>query len=410
MLSAAFCNAFAAPAKLSSRSTITRTAGPAPLKRDPRIPCSRQRQQNRQQRADRRAIRLMNAIVHRQPQQIAPPCANASPSTLPIADSPPHLRAIARRQHARALLVESGSRAAPRSPATPPADQRATCTFGPRTLRVTNPPSQHAAGVVRMPFQRVRLFENCARAPASSQSAPPARSPPAAGRRRAAAHPQRNPVVHPDRQRHNRPPVGLEHLFVGSRIKIVLEPPAALRIAPVAAIENSAPARPQSPDKNPEPRPRRQIRGQDSPRWQASAAGSAEGAMERCSPFGTGLFWIVAHPTCPSARPAPRPAWHQHRAHCAAAPRSPPPGSQLLLVLQQRSAMEVDGVIGVLERVPVSTRTTVSPERTALRAQLLQPRQRHGRGRLAAQPSAPISALAMAISASVTSRHQPPVS
>ena len=73
--------------------------------------------------------------------------------------------------------------------------------------------------------------------------------------------------------------------------------------------------------------------------------------------------------------------------------------------------MEVDGVVGILERVAGKHQHHGLAERPRPRARsFFSPARVTAEAGSQPSPSAPISALAMAISASVTSRHQPPVS
>ena len=82
-----------------------------------------------------------------------------------------------------------------------------------------------------------------------------------------------------------------------------------------------------------------------------------------------------------------------------------------LLLVQQRSAVKVDGVVGIFERVAGEHQNhRFARSHFAFGAQFLQPARVTADAGSQPSPSAPSSALAMAISASVTSRHQPPVS
>ena len=162
------------------------------------------------------------------------------------------------------------------------------------------------------------------------------------GSRRAAAHPQRNPVLHLDRKRHNRPVVFSQQILVDFQNQIVFKPSAPLGIASRGRNRKlRRRPRPRSPDRNPAPRRPRQSPGRD---WPTLPAGAASTGLRKA--FAASLI-----PRCPSARPAPLPASRPPPPHCAAALQSPPlcPG---LFVRQQRSAMEVDGVVGILQRVP----------------------------------------------------------
>ncbi len=87
--------------------------------------------------------------------------------------------------------------------------------------------------IVRMPFELVRLFENPLRIPAELPKVHRQRDRGQSRcRRRAASHPQRNPVRHPDRKRHDRPLVIAQDLLVGLDNQVVFEPRTAIRIAP----------------------------------------------------------------------------------------------------------------------------------------------------------------------------------
>ena len=83
-----------------------------------------------------------------------------------------------------------------------------------------------------MAFERRSLFENPLRAPfqpAEMHSQSYCRQP--SRRRRAATHPQRNLIVHANRQRNRWPPIRLQQSLVNLQNEIVLKPGTALPVA-----------------------------------------------------------------------------------------------------------------------------------------------------------------------------------
>ena len=109
-------------------------------------------------------------------------------------------------------------------------------------------------------------------------------------RRRAAAHPQRNPVVHLDRQRHNRPIVAPPASPCRSPESDCLRAVrSAPHLGPSRQSKTPPPAPLPSPDKNPAPPQPRRIPAPDSPKLPAGAAA----ALRR-----HGLHWL-AHPALP---------------------------------------------------------------------------------------------------------------
>jgi len=84
-----------------------------------------------------------------------------------------------------------------------------------------------------MPLQQVGLLDNPLAAPTQLAEVHRHgnRRKPARGRG-TTAHSQRNPVIHPQRQRHNRASLLTQHAFVDLKNQIVLKPRAAFSVAP----------------------------------------------------------------------------------------------------------------------------------------------------------------------------------
>jgi hypothetical protein len=192
-----------------SPSTTSSTAGPAPLKAAPRMPCSPPAAAAGAAAAGRsaRPIRLVNAVFHGHAAAGRLGLGKGQSQQRRRLNVGDHVGArVTGRQHRARLAGGQGS--AGKTTMARHSAGGTTWPHAPSALAGSRHKSAQPAGggVVRMAFQRACLFENALGTPAKLAKVARQRNrrqPP--GRRRAAAHPQRNPVLHANRQRHNRP-------------------------------------------------------------------------------------------------------------------------------------------------------------------------------------------------------------
>src|SRR6185503_1383425 len=97
-----------------------------------------------------------------------------------------------------------------------------------RRNKATQPASRN---VVWMPFQKITLVQDTRSVPtkrAKVHRKSDGRK--ASGSRRSAPHRQRNAILHPDGERHDRPVRGSKYLLIRLDDQIVFEPPAAISV------------------------------------------------------------------------------------------------------------------------------------------------------------------------------------
>ena len=277
-----------APGTLSSLPATTSTEGPAPLNAAPRMPCSPASGSSRGSNGQkRRAIRLVNAVLHGDAQQVAPRLGKGQPQQRRGLNVGHHVGAgIAVGQHGARLAGRQ--RLGGQNHNGPPLGRRRDAghmhSACPRRPQPQSRPASRPRRCPDGPPAPKPLPESAPSSNPAGQNAPPARWPPAvppptsrspspAESHCSSESPEESPAAHCSQQ-----------LFINLQNEIVLQPGKVLRgCGRSPQSKTPPPARPQSPDRSRGPRPRRQSPSRDWPKWPAAAAGAFQDSRSLAS-------------------------------------------------------------------------------------------------------------------------------